>query len=314
MKNLISIPLILLLVIISFSIKSKAKTELFPELPNNIISYNSSNPDSPFFDMSYVAGIPDVKWGTNIGLLSIENNKVNTYFTFYTLLDLYNETPGYFEAPNELWRGCVGLYLYNKINIIENKSELLSRISIVHESDHYTLFGSHTLINDFPYDGGVNLATPFPLDYIEYIGLSINYSHKLSDIANIVILGEGKYFIDLSVGSQVLYNSAYNLEFIYERIINNNLSLFGSVFYENTSRNSVITEVYGGSNYDWFTEKFGLDDANKYFFIRIGLNLKKQKMIQPYLIYTISNGRGLNFLSKYKGFGIGIRIIPFYKD
>ncbi|GAH52252.1 unnamed protein product, partial [marine sediment metagenome] len=37
---------------------------------------------------------------------------------------------------------------------------------------------------------------------------------------------------------------------------------------------------------------------------------RNKTTIQPYLIFSLSNGRGLDFINEYTLFGLGIRIFP----
>ena len=296
-----------------------AEVDWLPSFNEFIDLTTTSDPDFSALEMSYIAYTHHAKWGSNIGLLKINSKIASTIFTINTFVELYNSTElSFISIPNELWRGNVGFYFYNKLNIFRNYiDETTLKIGAYHESTHHTLFAEHYDADWLVYeDEGRTLFTPNTSDSFECIDLRLNLKRYFYNNYNVILtLGVKDYYDIFDENLFVFFENAFNVELILEKTCSNNKnnSIFCSIYYENINRNlgEEIEKQFGGvENYRWFWDSLSSKRSNTYFIIKIGINFKKNTILQPYLMYSVSNGRGIDYLVNYSGFGIGIRMVP----
>ncbi len=292
--------------------------ELFPPLPNYTGGDTSSDPDYPGYEIYNFH--PDyffdrynrLKCGNTINLLGAKIKDVDNALILSGFLEL--------EGIYELWRGNFGIKLFSKFNLTGNdKNLLVTNIGLSHESQHYSgTRGSTMATAYYPIEAGDSIMEE--RNNMNYFSIGTRYSHSFLNNSNFLFSLGGKFFIDEELPPNYEpfireYRAGFNTEIIYEfPTTKNNMKYFFGIYYEYISNDIVQTYEYYDPSINDGKSLLSID-FNKtpvtYFIARLGTNFIKEYMIiQPYVIFSASNGRGMLFMLRDTSINIGIRLIP----
>jgi len=269
----------------------------------NIIRANI-DPDSYSIELSKMGG----KWNNKIGgaysVELLDNRKINLATSLGAFVNLHDYSKNQ-SLSWQLWRGNLGLtalFEVKDINFIFNSGRLITKLSWIHESDHatdvvgYTNHFTNISSQDFN-NGG---ARSF-----EYYKVSSKYFCNSRNNKWMFNIGIGyKYFSkpQLENTKQMLQNS-----FLFETGIKRNIFrrgyLYSEFYYENI-KNSFVADQQGYTG-SWNKEPF----IYRILENGIGYVDNKERILNLFIRYSKSNGRGLDFIEVSEVYGLGLRII-----
>jgi hypothetical protein len=176
------------------------------------------------------------------------------------------------------------------------------QLGFYHESQHVTdIFGyCHEFTTTTPFlfnNGG--------LRSFEYFDFSLILSKRqILEIGFLELLLGYKYFPEPSLENTIkTLDYSYYTSIIIGAQLHKRTSIYSAIFLENIE-NSFESQKFGYRK-TWNKEPF------KYRFVELGwrLETKKEQLINVFLQYNKSNGRGMDFIREYRGMGWGLRLI-----
>jgi len=218
-------------------------------------------------------------------------------------LNVHNFDKGQ-ELSWQLWRGSMGISTFCCLHNSDLSARLWDiklRFSWVHESQHATdlqAYIRHYILVSGIFNNAI--ARSF-----EYFRVNADYlTHFSNDHWQFVMtLGFRYYPKPLGYDSQRILRNSLSFETGIERIIYKRFYQYFR-FYDESINNAFVAaeQNYKG---DWSGEPF------RYRMLETGIGNRNpgNKILNVFLFYTDSNGRGLDFTSVSKTFGWGLRIV-----
>lgn len=273
-------------------------------LTNKSIIRANIDPDSYSIELSKMGG----KWNNKIGgaysVELLDNRKFNITTSLGGFVNIYDYSKNQ-SLSWQLWRGNLGLtalFEVKEINFILNSGRFITELSWIHESDHATDVKGFTyhFTNLSPQDFNNGGARSF-----EYYKINSKYLFNSRNNKWMFNIGIGyKYFSkpQLENTKQMLQNS-----FLFETGIKRNIFsrgyLYSDFYYENIN-NSFVADQQGYTG-NWNQEPF----IYRILETGIGYIDNKERILNLFIRYSKSNGRGLDFTESSEVYGLGLRII-----
>lgn len=269
----------------------------------NIIRANI-DPDSYSIELSKMGGKWNNKIGGSYSVELLDNRKFNLITSLGGFVNLYDYSKNQ-SLSWQLWRGSLGLialFEVKDINSIFNSGRLITELSWIHESDHatdvvgYTSHFTNMSLQEFNNAG----ARSF-----EYYKVSSKYLCNSINNKWLFSIGIGyKYFSkpQLENTEQMLQNS-FLFETGIKRTISRRRYLYSELYYENI-KNSFVADQHGYIG-DWNKKPF----IYRVLENGIGYIDSKERILNLFIRYSKSNGRGLDFIESSEVYGLGLRII-----
>ena len=262
------------------------------------------DPDLPAFQFSRVGGRWVNKAGASIRLLHAEMFGANTQFTLEPFVEIHDFSSGK-DFSWELWRGSVGMTIQWRFDTriaVPGFREARANIGIgyFHESDHASsidftrVFTTYSSFDEFP---NGNFGS------FEYVRLQSGMTH----------IGEGQWMLSwepfvkifptpIERGAGRELRNSYGIDVCVRKMLSNSFSVYAGGYYESFQTAFVASRA-------GFRPDFN-EGALIYRTMELGITQQTERFrIIPYIAFTNSNGRGLDFLNIYTEVGYGVRIV-----
>ena len=260
---------------------------------------SSANPDLPCFQIHFAGFKANAMFGGEIGALGIFSDDFKYVLTLPAFLNLYDYTQSF--IPYMLWRGSFGLNNYFEFPglMAAKDNRLIFKIGIIHESDHYTGSEGHGYWADY----NINFS------HMNYFNLGIIFVNNISGKDNVLLVSFGyKYnFNNLLILSSSALSArnpvhSYYGESCFTLKVDENIDMYLSIYAEKMVNSPPGNHLLHP----------GIMTAaeSDYLYLNLGAKFKgvSGTNYQPYLIYSSSNGRGVDYLFRDSSFGCGLRV------
>ena len=263
------------------------------------------DPDLPALQISRFGGRWRNKVGTSIELFSVNFSSVTAEFCLEPFVEIHD-----FNRKNdfswELWRGSLGvnmfwIYHMKDFNFYYLPKKLIVELGYYHESEHASSAGfTDEFTNYFVFESFPNGT----FGSFEYVKGKINFVHTVNNNAQFFqwSLG-GKYFpLPIEPGAGRKLRRAFWADFLFKNMLSNKMSVYLGGYYEAISTEFVASE-----------SNFKTDFVNgtlHYRILELGIEytMPGGSRLMPFVSYSNSSGRGLDFLRNYDDLGWGIKV------
>ena len=263
---------------------------------------SSANPDLPCFQIHFAGLKANAVFGSELGAFGLFSGEFKYMLALATFINLYDYSQSF--IPYMLWRGSFGFNNYLEFpGLVQLKDcRLIFKIGIIHESDHYTGSEGHGYWEDY----NINFS------HMNYLDLGLISESNFAGKDAVLLLNIGyKYnfnnLLNLSGGALAVRNPVHSFYVAgsYSFKIGQNIDLYLSAYIEKISNDPPVSSSYSSR-----PEIYSATGSD-YIYFNLGLKIKGSSGIacQPYLIYSYSNGRGVDFLFRENIFGLGLRIV-----
>jgi len=276
-------------------------------LKKNVVPNNGFiDPDKPIIQISRIGGRWVNKIGTSIHCARTTLWGIETQISLDPFIEIHDiTTKNYFSW--ELWRGSFGVNVQGVYEFTNNTSVVLPNlihmsIGYYHESDHASSWEfTRQFTRYFTFEEFQNSS----FGSFEYAKLKTGALHFDKEMTWLI---DWSFLIRtfpdplLKKGGRK-QNSSFGAEVFAQQKVSDIFSTHIAWYYEIISTDFVAQEA------------FFLSDFNKGILIyrvvevEITYTTSSGTRIIPYIIYTHSAGRGLDFLQTYKELGYGFRVL-----
>ena len=244
--------------------------------------------------------------GAELGIFGYFSPEFKYMLTVAPFLNLYDTYKSF--VPFMLWRGSLGIKNYLEFSGLawSKDNRFIIKLGLVHESDHFT--------------GGVDSdsSTEYWIDYdlyfshMNYLDLGFISVNNLSGKDSVLVFNAGyKYNLNNSFDiAGYLRADRTPVHYIYGEgsltlKANDTTDIYFSAYLEKIFNTPDFLKDY--SLHPGILSATGSD----YLYLNLGVKFKGSSGInyQPFLIYSYSNGRGVDYLMREDVYGLGIRIV-----
>jgi hypothetical protein len=271
----------------------------------NIVSRIAIDPDYPSIQVSRIGGKWKNKVGASIPFLSGNIHKTEFSISIDPFVEIHDFSPNN-DFSWQLWRGSLGMNISWIVNVDNHTSFIIPTTIILHagyfhESEHATSSDFTTEFTNYFFFESFPNGTFGSFEYIKATAGSVHVINSSS----MVYLSLGcKYFPQpIEGGASRELKNALSVQTAFNHMLNESFSTYASAYFEMI-----------GTNFDAASNKFKSNFSRGTLYYRtvefgVEFPLPRDAHASPFLMYTHSSGRGLDFLENYDDFGGGVRVI-----
>ena len=294
--------MLLLLTGLSFAGDNPASSQFAPSFKDYLDLSSSANPDLPCFQMHFAGLKANAMFGSEIGVFGSFSDGFKYMLTIAPFLNLYDYSQSL--IPYMLWRGSFGINNYFEFSglSLSRDNRFIIKLGVVHESDHYTGGEGNNYWETF----NINFS------HMNYVNMGIILVNELPGKEAVLVWNAGyKYnfnnLLNLSEGARPGRNP---LHYIYAEGALYVKSAKNTDFYISVYLERIYNSPALSGEYSTYVEILSATESD-YLYLNLGLKYKGAPGIiyQPFLIYSVSSGRGVDYTILENAIGLGLRII-----